>query len=73
MPRPAIPTDRTDCVCGARVIKAGRLVLDWEPSPYGTIAAYQGSSGAWLARQLRQGEIPLSYEKRRTEHDCTTT
>ena len=72
MPSRAIPTDRTDCVCGARVIRTGVGVLDWQPSPYGTIAAYHGT-GAWLARRLRQGEIPLPYEKRYAKHECTAT
>lgn len=71
MSKPGIVTDRTDCACGARVIRTGRLVLGWDPSPFGTIAARHEASGAWLARRLSQGEQPVAgVEKRYAEHEC---
>ena len=66
----AIPTDRTGCVCGAKVIRTGRLVLDAKPSPFGTYAAYRSGSGGWVTRVLRQGDQPLSFEKRYAVHEC---
>ena len=63
---------RTHCVCRTKVIHTRLGVLNREPSPYGTYAAYRGGSGAWLARKLEQGQEPRSYEKRHALHECPT-
>jgi hypothetical protein len=69
--RPAVPTARTDCLCGTRIIRAaGGLILDYEPSPFGTIAAFHQASGAWTTRVLGQGQEPVPPEKRYQLHNC---
>ena len=71
---PAVRTDRTDCQCGARVIKARvagwPMTFDWRPAPWGTWAVRHEATGAWRARRLGQQEGPLPPEKRHAVHEC---
>lgn len=74
MPRTTL---RSCGTCKARIIWAAtpagkRVMLDHAPDDTGTWAAQQTAAGAWLARQLSQGEKPQpGVEKRYACHWVT--
>lgn len=41
------------------------------PDPGGNQAAYRHGTGAWLTRQLKEGEEPYTHEKRYNTHFAT--